>query len=766
MNGNPIPAQEWSPIRDALRQRAPRLADRFDALEKRVCDDVLPFVHLPDFTDHGVKHARAVEDNISRLLSDAGILYLTPFELFVVLTTTILHDIGMSAKAKASESSTEIRLAHFARGRQIIIKHHDYFGLSKHEALIVGEVCQSHGAPTLDNVRPVSISGGGTLRLPLLCALLRLGDILDVTASRAPTPIADWRQMNYSSRAHWDLHACISGVRIEAAPKWDIAIDVIPEDKKQERRLIELRNEVQDELDGVSAIFREAGLHYKRVDLVLHNLAMEKSRRGLGNPFLELAPFEAKDAYRFAGRDKETTQLVEQVLRRKVTVLIGESGVGKTSLVEAGLLPKLREYGFGIVRFSFQDDPFTSLSDAIRVFASDDLSRDAWTALERGDLVPAIDEAIKRKRNVDRVLVVGDHLEQMFTVNKVHSVRSSFVRGFYHLLDSLAPRRISFLFCMRQDYLADLYDLSREIPDLYERENTFKLYRLTRENGKQALDSASYYAKRGVSPDLIDVLLDDLCELGEGVIYPPYLQIVGYRLYAAGNREYDDEETPISKVLYCSLGGAERIINAYFEGLLDSYPQDQKPIVGQILDRMVTDHYTKKRVTKEHLARELPFCPNLDHLLNSLVDRRIVRRSLGEYELIHDCLARRVVEMVRKQTFLSPPVRKALRFMEGNFTNAHLQSDQIAKASGVTAVHLAALFRQQLGKTVNRQLNAVRIGASKELLGKDRTPIAEIARRVGFASLTSFSRKFSDIEEISPLQYRKRLMAMNSKKAC
>ncbi|PSL52156.1 trypsin-like peptidase [Saccharothrix carnea] len=61
----------------------------------------------------------------------------------------------------------------------------------------------------------------------------------------------------------------------------------------------------------------------------------------LPNPFRGLAPFEAEHAALFRGRDEEVAELVAAVDRRRLVVVTGPSGVGKSSLVRAGLLPTL-----------------------------------------------------------------------------------------------------------------------------------------------------------------------------------------------------------------------------------------------------------------------------------------------------------------------------------------------------------------------------------------------------------------------------------------
>ena len=62
-------------------------------------------------------------------------------------------------------------------------------------------------------------------------------------------------------------------------------------------------------------------------------------------PFPGLRPYAAEDAWCFTGRDEDCAALLERLRRDPVVVLAGPSGAGKTSLVHAGIVPRLREQG-------------------------------------------------------------------------------------------------------------------------------------------------------------------------------------------------------------------------------------------------------------------------------------------------------------------------------------------------------------------------------------------------------------------------------------
>src|SRR5258707_12665818 len=64
------------------------------------------------------------------------------------------------------------------------------------------------------------------------------------------------------------------------------------------------------------------------------------------NPWLGLASFTEESRAYFFGREEEVAELARRVQRKLLTVLFGQSGLGKTSILRAGLVPKLRSQGY------------------------------------------------------------------------------------------------------------------------------------------------------------------------------------------------------------------------------------------------------------------------------------------------------------------------------------------------------------------------------------------------------------------------------------
>src|ERR1700760_2760698 len=77
------------------------------------------------------------------------------------------------------------------------------------------------------------------------------------------------------------------------------------------------------------------------------------------NPWLGLASFTEETRAYFFGREEEVAELARRVQRKLLTVLFGQSGLGKTSILRAGLVPKLRAQGYCpvYVRIDSAPDP-------------------------------------------------------------------------------------------------------------------------------------------------------------------------------------------------------------------------------------------------------------------------------------------------------------------------------------------------------------------------------------------------------------------------
>lgn len=81
------------------------------------------------------------------------------------------------------------------------------------------------------------------------------------------------------------------------------------------------------------------------------------------NTFLGLQPYTEEDAYRFKGRTAESQELFRLIVRNDFTVCYAESGEGKTSLLNAGVFPLLRENMYFPIAITFTSDDYKETPD-------------------------------------------------------------------------------------------------------------------------------------------------------------------------------------------------------------------------------------------------------------------------------------------------------------------------------------------------------------------------------------------------------------------
>jgi WD40 repeat protein len=367
------------------------------------------------------------------------------------------------------------------------------------------------------------------------------------------------------------------------------------------------------------------------------------------SPYKGLAPFEDSDldALLFFGREHESEVIAANLIASRITVLYGPSGVGKSSVLRAGVAHRLRkERDVEVVVFStWTGDPVAALIGAVG---------------GTGDsLVDALADAADRAGG-DLYLVL-DQFEECFLYHR---------RGgrFAQQLGELVRRpglRVHVLIGIREDSLARLDALKAAIPNLLA--NRLRLERLDRAAGLAAIvgpvgrynELVASEERVEVEVELEDAILDevttgrvDLGGVGRGVavgsadenrIEAPYLQLVLARLW-------DVEAERGSKTLRLAtlreLGGAERIVDEHLERAMAALSPREKGAAAAMYNFLVTPSGTKIA----HGIRDLAGYASVEEgeaagVLQRLTAERIVRASstngpaTTRYEIFHDVLA-------------------------------------------------------------------------------------------------------------------------------
>ena len=399
------------------------------------------------------------------------------------------------------------------------------------------------------------------------------------------------------------------------------------------------------------------------------------------SPYKGLVPFEDSelDALLFFGRERESGIIGENVLAARLTVLYGPSGVGKTSVLRAGVAHRLRtqarrnveERGhpeYAVVVFDeWSEDPVGSL----RAAARDELAAQFGSALldERED--ESLAETFGRWTDALAcdLLLILDQAEEHFLYHQGEG-------GFTAELPELVTRpglRVRVLLSLRDDALSKLDRFKGRIPNLFA--NYLRLDHLDRRSARDAVEKPveRYNELAGgsieVEPELTELVLDqtvagqvDLGEAGRGLaaddvsagrIEAAYLQLVLERLWEEEQAAGSDRLRAGTLV---ALGGAEAIVRAHLRRAVEELSSEERDVAADVFRFLVTPSGAKIAHGVGDLAEyasveEQRLLP----VLSTLGRERIVRTVNGageqaaRYEIFHDVLGEAVLAWRREQ---------------------------------------------------------------------------------------------------------------------
>jgi len=384
----------------------------------------------------------------------------------------------------------------------------------------------------------------------------------------------------------------------------------------------------------------------------------------LAAPFRGLVPFgdSELDALLFFGRERETEIAVANLLAARLTILYGPSGVGKSSLLRAGVARRVRELGSrraigrgpdgaAVVFASWADDPVRDLAEAIADEVTSLVKRPVARPVPGTPLV----DVVEHWTNVldGSLYLVLDQLEEYFVYHEAGGPGT-----LEHELPEVVQRprlRANVLLSLRDDALAQLDVFKARLPNLFA--NYLRLDRLDRAAATAAIvgpvkrwnELVPAEQRVEIEPVLVDAVLAQAAVAGEpDRIEPPYLQLVLERLW---NEEGERGSRVLRASTLAELGGAEAIVREHLDRALAVLDEREQDAAALMFDHLVTPSGTKiaHRVTDLAQFAHVPEAEAAT-MLAVLGGERIVR-PLDEgsgggdrYEIFHDVLGAAVID--------------------------------------------------------------------------------------------------------------------------
>jgi WD40 repeat protein len=391
------------------------------------------------------------------------------------------------------------------------------------------------------------------------------------------------------------------------------------------------------------------------------------------NPYVGPRPYERGDRRNFFGRKREARDLLSLILAERVVLFYAPSGAGKTSLLNAQVIPALEEEGFNVLpaaRVGSDLPPGIDPQDVQNVFAfsalmglaGEDVPADTLTGHTLLSFLrqnwPEEGEGLEHRPPI----LILDQFEEILTT---HRDRWQDAQGFFEQVrDALqGMRSLGVVFTMREDHVAGLDPYARLVPRRLRAR--FRMERLDRAGGLEAVRQPALNAGCPFDPGVAERLVDDLRrikthrygdapDLSEGInesgdraedgesvlgpfVEPVQLQVVCNRLW---DNLPDQEDNAIQWEEVEKFGNIDRALTDFYESALSRCVQEtgvrERQLRRWFGEQLITPMETRGLALRGE--NETGGLPNeaVDSLEGQHLIRAEARAGARWYELSHD----------------------------------------------------------------------------------------------------------------------------------
>ncbi|MFT4924298.1 MAG: PAS domain S-box-containing protein [Phenylobacterium sp.] len=375
--------------------------------------------------------------------------------------------------------------------------------------------------------------------------------------------------------------------------------------------------------------------------------------RASKNPFLGLRPFSADDSELFFGREGRTQDMIEKLNEKRFLAVVGSSGSGKSSLVGAGLLPKLAQISHNtndhnhwrIAQMRPGSSPIKNLAKALSAphILSDDIDESADNSMAEALLESTLRRsslglinAVNQANLAGKLLLVVDQFEELFRFQSSNATAAIQANAFVNqILEAAHQRKVGIYICitMRSDFFGHCAWFNR-LPEAIN-EGQYLVPKMTRRERRDAITKPMQVAGAEISNRLLQRLLNDVSDTMTDQL--PILQHALMRTYDHWKTHRDDE--PQMDILsYDAIGTIHNALNDHAEAIYRQFDPTHQALCQRIF----------KCLTIRMDNRDIRYSTPLEVLAQSVDAQESEVIAVSELFRQRDC------------AFLMPPMNREL----------------------------------------------------------------------------------------------------------
>ncbi len=382
---------------------------------------------------------------------------------------------------------------------------------------------------------------------------------------------------------------------------------------------------------------REGPGESEALDAFVHAIHGERVESAAEIP-LTLRPYRGLEVFKeehtafFCGREAFIEPLVDAALKRNLVAVIGPSGSGKSSIVQAGLVPALRRQRppaetWDVAIFTPDDRPFHWLATALMPFLEPDL-READRLAEAnklGDylvggevkLEATVKRLLEKSDGTDKLLLVADQFEELFTTTP-EGERKPFINC---LLSALNGTSLTLVITLRADFYGNALNLSRKLSNALQ-QGVINLGPMEQDELRHAIVEPAHRVGLDFERGLVERILDDV------VSEPGHLPLLEFALTELWARRKGRVMTHSD---YDAIGEVEGALTRRADDAFAKLPPAQQKTAQRVLTQLVRvarpeegSEDTRKRLSLGELDEEARV------VVGKLAEARLLVTGTGE----------------------------------------------------------------------------------------------------------------------------------------